>query len=127
MISEELRKYIEIVEIEEANGLLHEMANVGPKRHGIENVYIFVGSVENEPHWLRVKVSNTPGKYDRQNNFVIKMPSLDYDPRKVADWITPKIMNKILTWIKLNQDILYDYETGKVTDTDVFLDSLSKA
>lgn len=126
MTSEELRKYIDLVESEEKNGLLHEMANVGPQRHGIENVYIFVGSVEDEPHWLRVKVSNIPGRYDRKNSFVIKMPSLDYDPKRVAKWITPKIMNKILSWIRLNQDVLYDYETGKITDTDVFLNSLSK-
>jgi hypothetical protein len=102
------------------------MANVGPQRHGIENVYIYVGSVEKAPHWLRVKVSNVPGRYDRNDSFVIKMPSLDYDPHQVASWITPKIMNKILEWIKLNQKILYDYETGVVTDTDEFLGSLSK-
>ena len=39
---------------------LHEMANVGPRYHGIDRVYIFVGSIERAPHWLRVKVSNVP-------------------------------------------------------------------
>lgn len=105
---------------------LHEMANVGPRRHGIENVYIFVGSIEKAPHWLRVKVSNVPGKYDKNNNFSIKMPNLDYDPKQVATWITPKMMKEIIEWIKLNQQVLYDYETGKLTDTDDFLDNLSK-
>jgi hypothetical protein len=126
MISEELRKYIDMVRLEESQDLIHEMANISPKRHGIENVHIFVGSVEGESHWLRVKVSNVPGKYDRRNNFVIRMPSLDYNPRQVADWITPKIMNKIKEWIKLNQKLLYDYETGDLTDTDEFLDRISK-
>jgi hypothetical protein len=45
----------------------------------------FVGSVEGERHWLRVKVSNVPGKYDRSNNFVIQMPELDYDPKQIAN------------------------------------------
>jgi hypothetical protein len=126
MITEELKKYIELVEQQEAQGLLHEMANVGPARHGIENVYIHVGSVEKAPYWLRVKVSNVPGRYERSDSFVIKMPSLDYDPTQVANWITPRIMKKILSWIKLNQQVLYDYETGTITDTDVFLNSLSK-
>jgi hypothetical protein len=126
MITEELRKYIDLVEEQDRNGLLHEMANVGPMRHGIDNVYIFVGSVEKSPHWLRVKVSNVPGKYERTDSFVIKMPSLDYDPTQVASWITPQIMSRILEWIKLNQEVLYSYETGKITDTDVFLNSLSK-
>ena len=126
MPSEELRKYINLVEQETNEGLIHEMANVGPEDHGIDNVYIFVGSVEKAPHWLRVKVSNIPGKYERSDTFVIQMPSLDYDPKQVAKWITPKIMKKIIEWIKLNQSLLYDYETGKITDTRFFLNNLSK-
>jgi len=125
MIIEEIRKYINLIELEDPD-LLHEMANVGPKRHGIENVYIFIGSVEGGQHWLRVKVSNIPGKYDKHNSFVITMPDLYYDPDQVAEWITPKIMKQIISWIKLNQKVLHDYEIGEVTDTDVFLDSLSK-
>ena len=106
-------------------GLLHEMANVDPSTHGIENIYIYVGSVEKAQHWLRVKVSNVPGKYDRDDNFVITMPDLDYDPKQVADWVKPKIPD-ILKWIKLNQKVLYDYETGVVTNTKEFLNSISK-
>lgn len=126
MSSEELKKYIQLVEEGESNGLLHEMANIGPHRHGIDKVYISVGSIEHTKHWLRIKVSNIPGKYDKYNNFVIQMPSLDYDQSQVASWITPKIMKKILEWIKLNQELLYNYENGIVYDTDIFLDSISK-
>ena len=36
MITEELRKFINMVRLEESEDLIHEMANVGPKRHGIE-------------------------------------------------------------------------------------------
>jgi len=35
-------------------------------------------------------------------------------------------MSKILSWIKLNQKVLYDYESGVLTDTDDFLNQLSK-
>jgi hypothetical protein len=41
VITEELRTYIDMVRLEESQDLIHEMANVGPRRHGIENVYIF--------------------------------------------------------------------------------------
>lgn len=126
MIPEELKKYILLVEDGERNGLLHEMANVGPKRHGIDRVYISVGSIEQAKHWLRIKVSNIPGKYDKKDNFVIQIPSLDYDPEAVAPWITPKIMKRIISWIKLNQKLLHDYETGEIFDTDEFLDGISK-
>jgi hypothetical protein len=63
---------------------------------------------------------------DMSNSFVIMMPSLDYDPTQVAGWITPKIMKKILQWITLNQKLLYDYELGEITDTDDFLNSISR-
>lgn len=125
MISEELRRYIEMVRIEESENVIHEMANVSPKRHGIDNVYIFVGST-NKRHGLRIKVSRVPGKYDDENTFIIKMPSLDYDPSQVPRWIKQDTMKKIFEWIKLNQKLLYDYETGVLWDTDEFLDSISK-
>ena len=125
MISEELRKYIDMVRIEESVDLIHEMANVGPKTHGINNVYIFVGKT-NKQHGLRVKVSKVPGKYDDINTFVIQMPSLDYDPTQVPGWIKRNTMSKILEWIKLNQQLLADYENGKIWDTADFLNNISK-
>lgn len=125
MISEELRKYIDMVEQEWQSDQLHEMARVGQSRHGIENVVIWVGEVPKQ-HGLRVKVSNVPNKMRIEDSFVIMMPSLDYDPTQVANWITPKIMKQILQWITLNQKLLYDYETGIITDTDEFLNNISK-
>ena len=124
MIAEELRKYIDMVNSEWDNDQLFEMANITAKRHGIENVVIWVG-VTPKQHGLRVKVSNVPGKMDMNDSFVIMMPSLDYDPSQVANWISPK-MKQILQWIVLNQKLLYDYETGLITDTDDFLNNISK-
>ena len=125
MLTEELKKYIDMVRLEESQDLIHEMANIGPKRHGIENVYIFVGKT-NKQHGLRVKVSKVPGKYDHDDNFVIQMPSLDYDTTQVPRWIKHTTMKKILEWIKLNQELLSDYEYGKIWDTDDFLNNISK-
>ena len=125
MNSEELRKYIDMVDNEWNSDQLYEMANVTAKRHGIENIVIWVGMAPKQ-HGLRVKVSNIPNKMDMNDSFVIMMPSLDYDQTKVANWITPKIIKKILEWIVLNQKLLYDYETGEITDTDEFMNSISK-
>ena len=125
MITEELRKYINMVNEEWQQDQLFEMANVFAKRHGIENVVIWVGRAPKQ-HGLRVKVSNIPNKMDMNNSFVIQMPSLDYDPSQVANWIDSIKMNKILEWIRLNQKLLYDYETGKMDDTEEFLSSISK-
>ena len=125
MITEELRKYIDMVSTEWESAELYEMANIFPKSHGIENVVIWVGMAPKQ-HGLRVKVSNVPNKMNMTDSFVIMMPSLDYDPRQVANWITPKIMNRILDWIKLNQELLSDYETGRLDDTELFLNNISK-
>lgn len=123
--AEDLQTYIAMVEDEWNADQLFEMANVTSKYHGIENVVIWVGRAPKQ-HGLRVKVSNVPNKMDMSNSFVITMPALDYDPKRVAGWITPKIMKKILQWITLNQKLLYDYESGSITDTVEFVTGLSK-
>lgn len=103
---------------------LYEMARVSSKRHGIESVVIWVGSV-NRRHGLRVKVSNAKDRFDPNDNFTVQMPSLDYDHTRVARWITPDTMHRILEWIVLNQPLLNDYETGLIDDTEDFLQRLS--
>ena len=106
------------------NDLIHEMANVHSQYHGIPQVVIWVGKA-NRRHGLRIKVSNRKDHWNYNDNFTIMMPSLDYDPRRVADWITPKTMEQISSWIKLNQKLLYDYENDDLSDTGVFLQSIS--
>lgn len=125
MITEELRKYIDMVAIEESADELFEMANLFQRRHGIENVVIWVGRAPKQ-HGLRIKVSNIPNKMADDNCFVIMMPSLDYDHTQVANWIDRKKMIRILEWIKINQKLLYDYENGLIDDTDEFLDGIVK-
>jgi hypothetical protein len=126
MIAEELRKYIDMVNEETANDQLFEMANISSKRHGIDNVYIWVGKAAGLKHGLRVKISNVPERMDINDSFVIQMPNLDYDPTRVARWIDAEIMNKILLWIKVNQQLLYDYEMDIINDTDDFLNQIEK-
>jgi len=101
--------------------ILHEMANITQRVHGIDDVVIWVG-MENKRYALRVKVSNIRNKWSAEENFVIQMPSLDYNPTSVAKWIP---IRKILEWIKFNQKYLYDYETVKTQDTLEFLQQLS--
>jgi len=103
------------------NDELFEMANIHSRRHGIKDVVIWVGAT-NKRHGLRVKVSNIKNKFSWENHFVIRMPSLDYNPKNVAKWID---IDAVLSWIKLNQELLYDYENGKIDDTDDFLDNIS--
>ena len=104
---------------------LYEMANIHPRYHGIPDVVIWVG-IAPKQHGLRVKVSNVKNKFDPDDNFVVQMPSLDYDHTKVAKWITSDILKGILSWIVLNQKLLVQYETGELSDTGVFLDNISK-
>lgn len=125
MISEELRNYINMVIQEEQDDVLHEMANLGKDDHGINNVVIWVGK-SNKQHGVRVKVSNLKNRWSNDDNFVIQLPTLDYDPSQVAKWINKDVMLKILSWIKLNQQVLYDFENDKIMYTRDFLNQISK-
>jgi hypothetical protein len=124
VISEELRKYIDMVRLEESQDLIYEMANLGTDDHGIQNIVIWVGKA-NKQHGLRIKISNLKNRWS-DDNFVIQMPTLDYDPSQVARWITPDIMKQIMSWVKLNQQVLYDFETDKIVYTRDFLNQISK-
>ena len=125
MISDKLRKYVNMVLKEEQDDVLHEMANLGSHNHGISDIVIWVGKA-NKQHGLRIKVSNLKNTWSNDDNFVIQLPSLDYDPSQVARWITTDIMNQIMSWIRLNQQVLYDFETDKIMYTDKFINQISK-
>ena len=127
MISEELRKYIELVLQEERDDVINEMANLGHEDHGISHVVVQVGKA-NKKHGLRVKVSNLKDKWceSKGGNFNIKMPSLDYDPESVARWIRGDVMKNILRWITLNQQVLNDFENDKIVYTRDFLNQISR-
>jgi hypothetical protein len=125
MISEELRKYLDMIVKEEQDDVLHEMANLGNLDHGIDDVVIWVGK-SNKQHGLRVKVSNLKNRWSNEDNWVIQMPSLDYDPTKVARWFTADHIKKIKEWIVLNQQVLYDFETDKIMYTRDFLNKIAK-
>ena len=125
MISEQLRKYIDMVINEEQDDVLHEMANLGSHNHGIPDVVIWVGKA-NKQHGLRIKVSNLKNRWSNDDNFVIQLPRLDYDPDQVARWITVDVMEKIMDWVKLNQQVLHDFETDKIMYTDQFISQISK-
>jgi hypothetical protein len=125
MISEQLRKYIDMVIKEEQDDVLHEMANLGSHNHGIPDVVIWVGKA-NKQHGLRIKVSNLKNRWSNDDNFVIQLPRLDYDPDQVARWITVDVMKKIMDWVKLNQQVLHDFKTDKIMYTDQFISQISK-
>jgi hypothetical protein len=125
MISDELRKYVNMVLKEEQDDVLHEMANLGSHNHGISDIVIWVGKA-NKQHGLRIKVSNLKNRWSNDDNFVIQLPNLDHDPSQVARWITSDIMKQIMTWIRLNQQVLYDFETDKIMYTDQFINKISK-
>lgn len=118
-----LKDFIKMCEKEWEEDCLFEMANLTPNDHGIPGVVIWVG-IENKQHALRVKISNKKNRFDPKDNFVIQMPSLDYDHRRVAGWITNKHINAIFDWIKVNQKLLYDYETGSLQSTREFLQQI---
>lgn len=101
---------------------LLEMANVGKKHTGIDNVVLWIG-MDPQQHFLRVKVSNVPGKWS-SDNFTITIPKLDIVGKINKSFISGEVLDDILNWIKLNLETIIAYETGEIVYTDDFLEKL---
>lgn len=94
---------------------LSEMANLRPTRTGLPYVMWF-GEVGGQ-HGPRIKVSNTPGRFNRGSNFSI---SVSPDPEVVTPPTSVEIsrseLTQIFRWIQLNYDdlmLLWQiFETG---------------
>lgn len=103
---------------------LYEMANLFPKRTGIDNIVIWVGA-DPKRHGLRIKVSNVPNKWAPDDNFTITLPHLDVVGNINKQLITGKKLEDIKNWLKLNITTLMNYENSLI-DTGDFLDLLVK-
>ena len=84
---------------------LWEMTNLRPKDTGLDQ-HIWMSGKGGAKHGPRVKVSNTPGKFDSNDSFSM---SVDHEPVKRAGTvkIKPEHVEKIRDWIKLNHDHLH--------------------
>lgn len=94
---------------------MFEMANLMPRSTGVGYVMHF-GEVGGQ-HGPRIKVSNTPGKFNTGSNFslsVSKEPEVMTPPGSVG--ISQGELNKIVYWMQINYDdlmLLWEiHETG---------------
>ena len=106
---------------------LYEFANIGYKRTGLDNIYIYAYSQADKEvqHGPRIKVSNIYNKFSSSDNFTI-----DVINKRVVNGvvkITSKELEDVMLWIGLNKDEIITYWKSKgEMDTDEFLNSLSK-
>lgn len=105
---------------------MHEMANLYPQKTGLP-VVMYFGEVGDQ-HGPRIKVSNTTGKFNKSDNFVV---SVDTNPEIKAGKakFAQSELDDIFDWIKLNHDVLMQlwqiHETGD-GDVDTALAALKK-
>ena len=102
---------------------LYEMANLSGQRTGIDNIMIWVGA-DPKRHALRIKVSNVANRWST-DNFTITLPELDVIGNVNKALISGNTLQDIKSWIKLNIDVLMDYENSLI-DTGDFLTKLVK-
>lgn len=120
-MNKNIREYINLID----QIIINEAVNLHKNDHGIDDIVIWLGK-SNKRHGMSVKISNFKNKWREDNNFTIKIPSLDYDPKQVASWITTDTIQKILQWIKINQNIIYDFENDKIMYSNDLISKLSK-
>jgi hypothetical protein len=101
---------------------LMEMANVSPRKTGIQDVYIWFGP---NPHYhgKRIKVSNIPNKFSKEDCFTITIPDF-----KIIGDINKKLidsnkLDKIKELINKNIKIIEDF-SDELISTDEFIDKL---
>ena len=101
---------------------LMEMANVSPKKTGIKDVYIWFGP---NPHYhgKRIKVSNIPNKFSKNDCFTITIPEFEIIDQYNTNLITTSVLDDIIKFVKLNIKAIEDFSDEKIS-TDEFIDKL---
>ena len=103
---------------EQEDVMLYEMANLQPIRTGLPTV-IWFGEVGGQ-HGPRIKVSNTPGKYNTSSNFTITVDKEPKIPKRHEIKISNSDVELIFDWITLNYDLLMclwkSFETGNAVE-----------
>jgi len=107
-----------------SNDELLELANISPNKTGIKDVVIWIGP---NPHFhgRRIKVSNTPNKFDKNDCFTITIPDFEIIGTPNKKLITKNIMKDIIKFVKLNMQIICDYSDEKIF-TDDLIDQMKK-
>lgn len=81
-----------------------EMANLSSKDTGL-SVFIWFGKVGGQ-HGPRIKISNTKGRFNETDNFVI---SVEKEPRILTTKsvkLKKQEVDDVIDWVKLNYDVL---------------------
>jgi len=101
---------------------LMEMANVSPKKTGVKDVYIWFGP---NPHFhgRRVKISNVPNKYSKNDCFTLTIPKFKIIGQYNDKLITAEVLEKIKDFINLKLKLIEDFSDEKIS-TDEFIDNL---
>lgn len=103
---------------------LMEMSNISSKTTGIEDVVIWLGP-NPKYHGRRIKVSNTPSKFNKNNCFTITIPDLEIigDVNKVL--VDNKKLEQIKKFISINMDVIIKYSDEEIL-TDEMISLLKK-
>jgi hypothetical protein len=112
-------------ELKAAQRLSHfigAMANLGPKRTGLDNLVVWASKKEPR-HACRIKVSNIRGKYSATDNFSIRLHDGKIDgTRKVSD----SELSDVQKWIALNREAILKFWEDDEYDAGDFIEDLKK-
>lgn len=105
---------------------LFEMANLDSVDHGIDDVIIWVGLVNNR-HGLRVKISNIKNTFsnEKTSHFTLTLPEFHIRDGEPASWLKPK-MDDIKDFLRRNLKAIQKYEKGEINSTREFLNLIIK-
>lgn len=113
-------KYYSVITDDE----IMEMSNITSKTTGIKDVVIWLGP---NPHYhgYRIKVSNIPNKFSREDCFTLTIPELNTIGKINNKLINKKKLEKIKEFVRINMKLIIDYSNEEIA-TDELIEKLRK-
>ena len=105
---------------------LYEMARVQKKNSGLpQMIFVSTRDYGTGNHWARIKVSNVPGTFSKNDNFSVTVSKTPKVVGSTSKYSTSE-MNDIFDWIVLNYDTLIKYWNNKYDSDGDFYNELKK-
>jgi hypothetical protein len=116
------KEYVESVMEDQMQ--LDEMTSVSSRNSGLSQ-HVWISAKGNAKHGARIKVSNTPGKFDTSDNFSLSV-SREPEIRSGMCKLSSFELENVKDWVRLNHDHLLKVWVSDTMDSVDHIDGLGK-
>jgi hypothetical protein len=96
---------------------IYEFSNLYPIETGFDNIVMWI-EPKPQNHWYRIKVSNTPNKFDKFDNFSITIPDLKIIGSPNKKLISTETLNNLLNFVDKFGEAIIAFSENKIYKQD---------